>query len=104
MRGEVASGKHRMRPSYDYCDIPSRKNSAITKRNQGRQLLRLELSALLVLEAGVYRGSAGRDGEAAGGGDADGYIRAHPVLPEALSFLLFQSLYGQGFGGDSRVH
>ena len=35
---------------------------------------------------------------------APGRLSPHSLLPQTLPFLLFQSLYGQGFGRHSRLH
>ena len=43
-------------------------------------------------------------GTAAGARHAARRLSAHSFLPEALPFLLFQSLYGQGFRRHSRLH
>jgi hypothetical protein len=74
-------------------------NHAGGEGNHGRELFRLELPPVLVLEAGAGARGGSRIGPAAGAGHPAGPLPAHPVLPEALPLLLLSGLYGQGFHG-----
>src|ERR1039458_7305092 len=106
-QGPVAHGTY-----YDFSNCRAAANNhSGGKGNHGRELFRLELSPVLVLETGACGRSSCRVGPTAGARHAAGHLSAHPVLPEALPLLLFPGLYGQGFrcyqglsgAGDSRA-
>src|SRR6185437_7455921 len=78
--------------------------AAAGETDDGRQLLRLELSAVFILETGVHAGSVFRDGAPAEARCPARHLCAYSVLPETLPLLLLQGLYGQGFSGDQELH
>src|SRR5882672_2589836 len=86
------------------CPNETDRSAAAPKRDDGRQLFRLKLSAILVLEAGISRRDSRShrtttEGETRGRrqsccSDSFGDLRSYSILPEALPLLLFQGLYG----------
>src|SRR5437867_10204270 len=74
------------------------------KRDGGRQLLRGQLSALFDVDrrrGGARSQASARHAPA--NRRSPGDVPPHPVLPEALSFLLFPRLYGQERQRDCRL-
>src|SRR4051812_20043051 len=92
--------------SDDHCrNSITHARAADRETNHRRQLFRLQLSAILILETG-RRGRASRGLGTSAAFDL-GFARGlspHSVLPEALSLLLFPRLHGQRFRRDSRLH
>src|SRR5207244_7353534 len=67
---------------------------ASRRRDHRRQLFCIELSSVLFLDSGSCGRSACRVGPPAGSRNPAGSLSPHPLLPEAMPFLLLQGLYG----------
>ena len=80
------------------------RKTATSDANDRRQLFRVELPAVLVLKPELV-GEFGRRIESSPKPGTDFGPYAHiPFCRKALSFLLLQSLHGQGFRGGPPLH